>query len=208
MWNQIIYMIKLTDLIQAYAELTIMCGSVNEVVINKIKDNPPRWYRYLRVQAMMRAFNLGPVEGFITGMFLDYKDNKKPFNLILEYIKKDIAKNKWDDLSENFKKNIYRLHLASEVPGLFGRLMEFRIKMEELTQFNSGTLTASGLYLYSVYKTSELGNKMNPVLRELDKLLVLLIDPEKSIKPVSEKRLISEFGYPNISIEDVDIEWI
>jgi hypothetical protein len=89
---------------------------------------------------------------------------------------------------------------------LFSDLLSYRREAYRFAYPPGGMLEGHsvGLY-YSFYLQHKLREAIQPGLEEIDEVLWLLIDPQKSDIPLAE--LVSRFNYPDADLDKLDLDW-
>jgi hypothetical protein len=83
-------------------------------------------------------------------------------------------------------------------------LLEFRLTLQPVLGFTSGTLEASGLYFHAIQKADELNRAIVSHLGIVDDLLAELISPTDLSVTVDD--LARDHGYPLGDLFELDME--
>jgi len=174
----------------------------------KQKDNLPRLIRLQQIEVLVIVFipELSglkdiktKIENIINGEFIERRPISYYNELLLDMektIKK--AEPSWK------KKNGWE---SSDLRHNFIDLLNFKILMNKLLQYNSGIMEISYPYLYSYVGTKDVIKKIGKIgSNKFDPFLSLVIDPQSSIYTIDE--LVKEHNYPNEDLSEIDIDWM
>jgi hypothetical protein len=192
------------DVINQFLEFQLMVPDTALWKESELRENLPKLYRLNQLRALFLAFDLGKLTEFEGGGFVK---NRPPeaYQTIWDKVQKDFK-----DLGESTE--IHRLNVMNEkestryIISLFERLFLYRKKLFEVLAFNSGVLAASGLYYYAFRKTENFNQIIKANLESIDNIIGLIISPDRQSFP--RKQLIEEFGYPDVDLSEIDMEWI
>lgn len=199
--------ITLATLLDMYADLRDLCGIQNAIVFDAFKDNPPRKFRYVQVQAILNAYQLGTVENFQEGAFTSYIPSSGESDTILTYIYNDSIK-KWPWVIKEMSQSVSHVH-SHHFPALFKRAMLLRLKLEELIKFNNGVVASFGIYNYAYVKSEDLlQSNISSMIHDVNCFLTFLIDPLRKRKRLRIEYLVRNFDYPDIDIKKIDAGYL
>ncbi len=190
--------IKARDLLWLYLEFRGLAPDRHEWNASALADNPPRLIRYQRLAAILAAFGIKTdLASFDRGEFIDA--NNPAYEPLLSRARKE--------LPESLVSSMERRggHFGSQLGGMFHILLEYRVKLEPALSFTSGTLEATGLYLYALLKADELNQAIRSHLGTVDHLLAELISPTDASVTVDD--LARHHGYPLGDLFDIDLDW-
>lgn len=170
-----------------------------------ITSNESVYYRFLRLQALVKAFNLG------TDLLTDFHERRFLQKRTIEDFKpfyKDIEK--YVQLSDSESKLGPLKPLKDMNPAHFQMMLQsffrFSEQMRNILHFNSGWLEAGSVTArYSIHKTNAILNSINvAALEELNHLLHKIIDPQGRVFTQSD--LIEQYDFPDVDLHSIDIE--
>jgi hypothetical protein len=99
-----------------------------------------------------------------------------------------------------------RMKRPVDISWMFNSLLNFRQEVYKVTYPNEGMLEGFSVGLiYSHYLQSKLKNLITENLEEIDNTLWLILDPKQ--REIDIKELKSKFGYPDINLEEIDLDW-
>lgn len=193
------------DVIERFLEFQLMVPDTALWKDSELRDNLPKLYRLNQLQSLFLAFDLGEINEFEGGGFVK-KRPPEAYQPIWDKAQKD-----FQDLGEFTESHLLNLMKKKEstryMVSLFERLFLYRKKLSEVLAFNSGVLAASGLYYYAFRKTEDFNNQIIKAnLESIDNIIGLIISPDSQSFP--RKQLIEEFGYPDVDLSEIDMEWI
>lgn len=162
----------------------------------RLKDNPPRYYRFLQLNSMLKAMDITcNLDDFVRGSYLGGGP-------IIEY--QDIYR---DILNEVEIPVNYKFLEQSDVYVTFRELYDFRRTLyysfhQDLTVFRDGV----GNYRISESIIEYLENDIDKRVKFVDNLLCFMIDPKQRIFDIES--LKNGFNYPNVDIREIDNDYI
>lgn len=173
-----------------------------------LKDNPPRLIRLQQIETEIAVFipELSglkdikmKIENVINGEFIE----QRPicyYNELLKDMEKTIKK------AEPYWKKTNRWK-SSDLCHNFRDLLNFKILISKLLQYNSGIMEISYPYVYSYVRTKGIIQKIEKIGgNEFDQFLSLVIDPIGCSYTIDE--LVKEHNYPNEDLSEIDIDWM
>lgn len=168
----------------------------------RVRDNAPRLVRYLRVVALMRAYNL--VEDERHPIYTFAKGNPQS---------KMLTEEQRMELQAYLHKTYpvlkkVKLTTACSVASLFEVLFDYRVLLERVLRHSKGYLTAD-LPTWAGYVFCNRSLRSKNITSDIDKVLIKIIGKNKP--PISEKVLMEDYGYPkvsNITLNEIDIEYL
>lgn len=94
-----------------------------------------------------------------------------------------------------------------DIKWLFSSLFLFRQEIYKVTRPNEGMAEgfSIGLY-YSFYLQHKLKEVILQTLDEIDDVLWSILDPDK--RTIEKEELIKKYGYPDVDLKAVDLEWM
>ena len=185
----------------------------------RIKDKPSI-IRRQQIEALLSAFGLS--KKYIKPLIqIKYSIFGKKGELNRsKYLNKltDLHDRPYEDNQDLANKAIDRIkEIYKNIPGgkenepvdfgwMYNNLLNFRQEIYNVSCPNEGMLEGFSVGLiYSHYLQSELKKIINKNLDEIDDTLWLILDPTK--KEIDLEILISEFNYPDVDLEAVDLDW-
>jgi hypothetical protein len=185
-------------LVQDYLELNSMTLGLSEWTEEHFRDNPPRLLRLQRIRACLSCLEIEVAD------FYEFEDGdwvkpvsedlletillvlKTPFELDYEqYIRPE------DRYSERYH---------------FGKFLSIRVALYKLSSIRKSVLAASGHFLTPVLALRHLEKKVEAECLALDEVLQLLLNPEEL--RVELKTMVTDFGFPDVDMDEVDLDWI
>ena len=185
-------LITARSLLLGYLELRRLSPELTDWTEERLSGNPPRLVRLRRLAAMFRAFGLPwDPPGFAEGNFIQPEDPRYAGALAR--------------LAARMPRGAPGRAAAHHLPDFFAILFDYRTRVDSVLSFSSGVLEAGGLYL-SAYRTAE---ELNQVIRDhvaiVDDILVALVSPEGA--SFSVEALARDYGYPDVDLLAIDVEW-
>ena len=184
-------------LLKMFLELKDFTPDVEDWSEAKMNGNPPRLYRLCQLMSLFAAFEIPwDLKSFIGGNFIDTKSSKLD-RLANELSPTMHAFEDWERKPEIVRRGF---------PMFFNILLGYRIEIDRVLNYSSGVLESSGLFGVAYELTHDVNEKIPALLERIDKILSELIDPEMRSFSVSE--LVSNFGFPNVDLFEIDCDWI
>ncbi len=157
-----------------------------------LKDNPPRFYRFMMIKSILNYYNIS-LDDFINGDFLNqFKDeNRQIIN----------------DKLIGFD-NLHEFLIDCDIQFLYKKLFEFRLKLESIFNFNSGLLAifeSRILPIKLIENTIEIFKDETEII---DEILCSLLLSAKNEHRIDMIKLISEFNFPMVDLDEIDADWI
>jgi hypothetical protein len=181
------------SLLLAFLELQGLSPKLADWTEERLSDNPPRLIRLRRLIAMFRAFGLPwDPESFTEGTFIDPKQPRYTTLLAKLADELPVGSREW--------ATDYQL------PGFFQMLLDYRIRVGGVLSYSSGVLEASGLFSHAHRKVQELNRVIRDNVAGIDDTLAALINPEGLSFSVGQ--LTRDYGYPDVDLFEIDLDWI
>ena len=188
------------DLLSLVREIEAMVPDASAWSAEALKENPPRYYRFLRMQALMRALDLPPDLGpFIAGDFV----STRPEGAHDAFVERALAF--LDERGLRPRAGDGRARF--DVQHCFQYVYRFSRKLREVLTFNDGWLeagTACAQFMIG-FTRSCIPADMKASADRVDELLAAIVDPRG--RAIPESRLVAEFGYPAVDLDDIDSDW-
>jgi hypothetical protein len=186
------------QLLATFLDLYTYESKIKNWSLESFKANPPRFYRLKMITSIMQALDIScSYIDFSYGDFID-EIHYKNWQQFKESILKDIESPK--------QKKINRIIDNSDINTIFYSLMNYRLYAQKLLSSNDGIYVASEEFKLF----SELMNRPNRLLikelEKIDKVLLFCINP--SGLNYSKDELIAQFNYPDVDLNEIDIEWM
>lgn len=195
----------------------------------RLKNNPPQYYRALQIHSMFTAFGVTKPQktSFINQAFSDIKriyigpempdiEGELDFFLRgdfiddeLEWVKKipELDRRIKEFAKENVKQSEDFYQRPLSIQWLFSDLLHFRIDIQRFIKGPSGFMEGFNIALFYSHKFQFASrDALIPIVKEMDETLALLIDPHQ--KSITIDELKSKFNYPNVNLDDVDSDWL
>ena len=187
------------DLLRQYLELRRYTPDHRNWNEQALEQNPPRLIRLQRLKALFHAFGIAfDPPSFQEGGFID---SEAPiYEAFLERARLWFLKER----SEG-RLPVMIKATASYLRPVFEMLLKYRIMLDEPLSFNDGILEASDLYWFGILKIDEMNGLIRKRLAIIDDLLVELISPTR--QTFTRKQLVNEHGYPDVDLDEIDLDW-
>ncbi len=187
------------DLLRQYLELCRYTPDHRDWTERALEKNPPRLIRLQRLKAMFHAFGIPfDPQSFREGGFIDWKD--PVYEVFLERARSQFLREEAEGrLSGTIELTAFYLK------PVFESLLEYRIALDESLHFNSGVSAAGDLFYFELLKINEMNRVIRSRLAIIEDLLVELISPTR--QTFSHKRLVKEHGYPDVDLDEIDLDW-
>lgn len=155
------------------------------------KDNPPRHYRLMKINSLMTFLNIEcNYEELFSGAFISNYHTKleieQPVNLS-EYKDKDQL-------------------TSSDLKFPYSHLLNYRLKTFSLLHHNSTIYAASEAHTALFKPITKINKLISNETGQIDEILIKITDPRN--RSCSLPDLIKHHRYPNVNIDDIDIEWM
>lgn len=190
-------------LIEKLLEFTSMTTDSSSWTFEKLKDNESRLVRLRQIDCLLKIFvpeiykstDLKySIENVLNGNFIRLRKDKEYSNL---FVKMDnlILKSKYP-VQKQEEWTVYELEYN------FKNLVNYKIKLNEILNFNDGIMEISYPYLYSYTLTNSISRKI--IFKEIDLFLSLVIDPDN--RNFSKEILVKANGYPDENVYHIDLD--
>ena len=181
------------DLLEAYLDLHNRDSNASEWSEERFADRPPLFYRYQRLVALAKAFEVEAyLSKFETGSFiLSRKHTNYPL------LQSDI-----EEFIKEKNPNIDTIHELS-LQMIYHRFFTFIHLAEQILDLGVGGEAP----LFAVYMTDRM-DKFHPkgfqVLQKIKKLVACLIDPME--RKFSKSELMEKYQFPDVELWLIDRE--
>jgi hypothetical protein len=189
------------DLLEAALEFDDMVPDDDSWTKEKLRSNPPRFIRLTRIEALLKAFNLNynsdmrqNIQALLAGSFIPHRNISTYADII--------------DLIQPFQRpNRERPITATEIQWLYRVLLDYKTACRRVFHTNN-FLEAGNIGIHcGLNVTQPINEALENLLNnsELDRVLLLIIDPEK--RSFSEEELIEKYNFPKDDLRAIDIDW-
>ena len=162
-------------------------------------SNPPRYYRLQMITSILNALNIDSnYASFFDGNFIVQNNQINMLELI-----RIIEKNHAFILSNFSIPDSAHIH---ELKYLFKKLINYRLDAQLLLSCNAGVLAASNFYTLPLRITNSINTNLAKELKIIDQILSYIINPNGIA--YTKDLLIEQFNYPNIDLDEVDIDYM
>jgi hypothetical protein len=186
-------------LLTSFLDLYTLSNDTTKWSVANFAKNPPRLYRLQMIDALMKALEINCsysqfIEGqFITNVqFKKWGNFKKSIEIILPQVKEILPPSMSMD--------------AFAIGMLFSTLMRYRLFAQQLLSSNDGIYAASGEFNFFLDLMNTPNRKLIEELKKIDTVLLFCINP--TAISYTKEELIANFGFPEININDVDVDFM
>lgn len=202
------------DLLNRVLEFVAMTPNDREWNYKSLSHNKSRLIRFQQIKSLVNAFSLNIERSKYEGTSNYFNPDLKAE--IKSILKGDFLKgNKMEDydelnnvVSQFLKQNNYNLDRPikmTELNFIYPKMVNFKSKLLELKDFNSGFLEANSSFtIFHIMLTNFISSNLINNSNDLDNVLELLINPKR--KSFTEKELIEKFGFPSDDLNEIDID--
>lgn len=187
------------QLLDTFLDLYTYDTKIHEWSFEKFENYPSRSHRLQIITALMKALDINcSYSQFIEGKFITnvqyekWADFKKSIENILPQVKESIPPGMQMD--------------AFAIGMLFRTLMRYRLYAQQLLASNDGIYLASGEFRTFLDLMSEPNRKLIEELKKIDTVLLFCINP--TAISYTKEELIANFGFPDVNINEVDVDWM
>jgi hypothetical protein len=170
-----------------------------------LASNPPRLVRLKRIEASARAFDVpANPEALWSGNFLR---GRPPdfFEPAREAIVADIQQFGLVKGQQHVLRSLReRGFNGPYAEWLYKKLAGYLRGAYDLLAVNEGTIEASGVYLYGLVLLEEPNHKLRDGIARVERIVDHILSP--TTPPMLEERL-REYGWPEESLTDLDMDW-
>ena len=193
------------DFLMKFYEFKGMVPNTSEWHLKKLRSNPPRYYRLLELQSLMRAFNIGDnlLEDFQNQRFLNQRNNTD-FEPIYKDIETYAMSNEFE--KKRFESEKDRIRIIG-IKMIYEYFINFSETVRNTLNFNSGWIETGTINSrYVIHKTSQLLKTIDVnKLKEIEELIALIIDPEN--QSFTKGELIRNYDFPDVDLQKIDLEY-
>lgn len=184
------------QLLNTFLDLYTFDSKIESWSLEKFSENPPRLYRLQIITSIMNALSI-PCD-FSAFRYGDFTN--------------EISIEKWEEFKTNQLKfpistsdNIELIKYC-DINSVFYSLMNYRLNAQALLASNDGIYAASDELSEFLKLTIKPNKMLIKELKKIDKILLFCINPT-NIK-VGKAQLRSKFNYPNVDLNQVDLDWL
>ena len=185
-------------LLEDYLELKSLLPNLENWKEEKLLTNPPRYYRLLRIKACMLSLNIESED------FSQFRAGAWCRNTLPELIE-NIEQVLKEPFCLDYEKYLEEDKVFSG-RYMFSMLLQLREALYKLPSIRSGILAASGHFLTPIFMIEHLQQKTLSEQLALDEAIQLMLNPNEI--RFNENQMITSFGFPDVNIEDIDLEWV
>ena len=187
------------QLLDTFLDLYTYEQKINSWSFDSFEEKMPSYYRLQIIDALMKALEINcSYSQFVEGKFItnvQYKqwgDFKKSIENIIPQVKEISPPSMSMD--------------AFAIGMLFSTLMRYRLFAQQLLSSNDGIYAASGEFKTFLDLMNTPNRKLIEELKKIDTVLLFCINP--TAISYTKEELIANFGFPEININDVDIDFM
>jgi hypothetical protein len=175
----------------------------------KLISNPPRYFRYLRIKALCKAFfgndKNDTILSIISGDFIETKEIPE-YSIVFERIlrSKKVNERKWERKFID-EANEYLNHRMLFI--LFKGLIEFKKRLDLLMIYDGYSDSSPRIFFQYIYDITHeiIGTLDKNKIQDLFDLLELILNPSQ--KTFNRKQLEENYGFPKVDINEIDADW-
>ena len=187
------------ELLDTFLDLYTYDQKISSWSLDSFEEGTPRFYRLQIIDSLMKALELNcSYSQFSNGEFvtiIHYKkwaDFKKSIENIIPEVKKSMPPSMTMD--------------AFAIGMLFRTLMRYRMHAARLLSSNNGIYAASGEFRIFLELMNEPNRKLIEELKKIDAVLLFCINPTDIY--YTKEELINNFGFPDVNINEVDVDFM
>ena len=187
--------------LEDYLELRVLEKYTEEWNIDKLENNPPRYFRLKRILSCLKAMGIkyNSWKDFEKGYF--YSDQNVKFEAEkISDMMNQLIKDK--NIKFPFSGDYYELDYAY----YFYMALSIRRSIYQFNTLQNNVLTVSDNYTLPLLVIDEILMDLTKYTSTLDELIINLLNPMKV--SFSKNEMIEKFEFPDINLEEVDLDWI
>jgi hypothetical protein len=188
------------DFLRAASEFERMTSDRDTWTEEHLESNPPRLVRLRRLRALAKAFDVQPgFEALWSGAFV----RQRPFEHYQPFVQRVMRES--ETLFPDALRSMHRPLMTWDVEHVYERLFKFLTEHAyPMLEFNSGVMAASGVYLYLVRRVSHSLAGLPELIRPIEELAGLIIDPaSRSFSPEE----LAPYGWPPEDLFSIDDDY-
>jgi hypothetical protein len=163
-----------------------------------LEGNPPRYYRFRRIVSCLMALDLD---------FIAVEDFEKgPF--IRKFSNSDLAKVE-QILNEGFLIEFGTFideRNSAILPDLFVLFFKLYKNLDDLKNTFSSLIEAPTHFWIPIITKEQVVNKYADQEKTIERILVYLLNREEKV--FSKSEMIQKFDFPDVDLDDIDMEWV
>lgn len=185
------------QLLDLFSDLYTYDTKIQEWSIEKFKDKTSRLYRLQMITALMKALG-------ITCSYYDFKKGR--------FIAKDQF-NKWKEFKESILEQLdakaYARSLKDsssplDIQSIYGTFMQYRLYAEQVLGIFDGIYLAKDEFRAFANILNTSNSHLKEDLKNIEPVLRFCINPNKI--HYSQEELIMQFGFPNVDLQQIDMD--
>ena len=189
-----------------YLEFKAMAPDQTKWTAANLKKNPPRYYRFLELEALLQAFDIGEdlIKDFTQLGFVERR-NPQELTQLNEAVATYASKRDSDEQQFTQQGNQVKSY---QLRMLVHQLLGFFETMRQALHFNSGVMEAGSVsFRFIIQQTQSVLEDIDlSKLKRIESLLCCIIDPKS--RSFSRQELIDQYGFPDVNLRDIDMEWM
>ena len=186
------------ELLQRFLELYTLSDDITKWSVANFKNNPPRLHRLQRIDSLMQALEInGSYQELQYGEFL-YEEGRQDLAELVKRVQENYG-TAFDDIKIEEETDYYSQFM-------FEMLLRYRIKLHQLVNVKSSVLEAFGMNFIPLKIMSDIDTKLIKEAEGIDNILYYLLNPEGIRYTTAE--LKTKFHYPEVDLDEIDLEWI
>jgi hypothetical protein len=202
------------DLLDKILEFVAMTPDENEWNYKSLSTNKPRKIRLQQVHSLLKAFSLIRNKNLFEKTTNYFNPDLKVE--IKSIINGDFIKNReleeFKELTDFAKQFLQKNNFSGERPisfhelgFIYPKMIDYKIKLREIIDFNSGWLEASSTFsIFHIMLTNSISSNLKDKFNDLDHTLELFINPKKLL--FTEQELIEQFNFPTEDLNQIDMD--
>ena len=187
------------QLLDLFLDLYTYDSKIETWSFEKFENNPPRHTRLQMITAVMKALNIT----------CGYSDFKYGFFISkTQFVKwKEFKESIIDQLdAKTYARSMKDALDPLDIQSIFRTFMQYRLNAEPLLGVFDGIYAANEEFR-SFIKLIEIPNShLKENLKNIEHVLHFCINPTGI--NYTQEELISQFGFPDVNLRDLDIEWM
>ena len=187
------------QLLDTFLDLYTYDTKIHEWSFEKFENYPSRSHRLQIITALMKALD-------VNCSYSDFKDGR--------FISK-VHYNKWKDFKESiidqldakaYTRSLKENSHPFDIQSIFRTFMQYRLNAQKLLGIFDGIYAANDEFMAFV-KLIEIPNiHLKEDLKNIEQVLLFCINP--TTISYTKEELIANFGFPDVNINEVDVDWM
>jgi hypothetical protein len=186
-------------LLELFSDLYSYDDNISSWSLDSFEEKTPRYYRLQMIDSLMKALeiNCNYIQ-FSQGDFISNKQLERWADF-----KKSIGINLPQD--EANRGSLFPTS-TFDINNIFRILMRYRLYAHKLLLCNDNIYAASGEFRTFVNLTNTPNLHLIQELKKIDAVLLFCINPTGI--SYTQEELISQFGFPDVNLREVDLDWM